>query len=140
MSATASRSPSIRPMSMSSIYEQAIHGRKKMMKPVLLAGLGLALALATTNAQAQGVVNLYCSVQIEWCTLVGNEFQKATGIKASITQKGSGEAIAQLKAEAQNPKGDVWFGGTGDPHLQAAEENLTEPYKSPKLADLHPWA
>jgi len=34
----------------------------------------------------------------------------------------------------------VWFGGTGDPHLQAAEENLTEPYKSPKLAELHPWA
>ena len=34
----------------------------------------------------------------------------------------------------------MWFGGTGDPHLQAAEENLTEAYKSPKLAELHPWA
>jgi len=111
-----------------------------MMKPVLTVGLGLALALATTSVYAQGVVNVYCSVQIEWCTLVGNEFQKATGIKASITQKGSGEAIAQLKAEAQNPKGDVWFGGTGDPHLQAAEEGLTEVYKSPRLADLHSWA
>jgi iron(III) transport system substrate-binding protein len=111
-----------------------------MMKPALSAGVGLALALASTNAKAQGVVNVYCSVQIEWCTLVGNEFQKATGVKVSITQKGSGEAIAQLKAEAQNPKGDVWFGGTGDPHLQAAEENLTEPYKSPKMAELHPWA
>ena len=50
-----------------------------------------------------------------------------------MTQKGSGETIAQLKAEAQNPKGDVWFGGTGDPHLQAAEEGLTEVYKSPKI-------
>ena len=39
-----------------------------------------------------------------------------------------------------NPKADVWFGGTGDPHLQAAEEGLTEAYKSPKLAQLHDWA
>ena len=37
-------------------------------------------------------------------------------------------------------RGDVWWGGTGDPHLQAAEEGLTEDYKSPKLEDLHPWA
>ena len=34
----------------------------------------------------------------------------------------------------------LWFGGTGDPHLQAAEEGLTEEYKSPKLAELQPWA
>ena len=100
-----------------------------------------ALALGfVTPAAAQGVLNVYCSVQVEWCTLIGNEFQKATGTKVSITQKGSGETIAQLKAEAQNPKGDVWFGGTGDPHLQAAEENLTEAYKTPHLGELHPWA
>ena len=91
-------------------------------------------------SSAQGVLNVYCSVQVEWCTLLANEFQKATGVKVSITQKGSGETIAQLKAEAQNPKGDVWFGGTGDPHLQAAEENLTEIYKSPKMSELQPWA
>ena len=95
---------------------------------------------ASPPASAQGVLNVYCSVQAEWCTLVANEFQKATGVKVSITQKGSGETIAQIKAEAQNPKGDVWFGGTGDPHLQAAEENLTEIYKSPKMSELQPWA
>ena len=92
-----------------------------------IAWLGTALGILAlaAPASAQGVVNVYCSVQVEWCTLVANEFQKATGVKVSMTQKGSGETIAQLKAEAQNPKGDVWFGGTGDPHLQAAEEGLT---------------
>jgi len=99
-----------------------------------------ALASLASPAHAQGTVNVYCSVQVEWCTAIATEFQKATGVRVAITQKGSGETIAQMKAEAQNPKGDVWFGGTGDPHLQAAEENLTEPYKSPKLAELHPWA
>jgi iron(III) transport system substrate-binding protein len=45
-----------------------------------------------------------------------------------------------IRAEATNPRGDIWWGGTGDPHLQAAEAGLTEVYKSPMLAQLHPWA
>ena len=104
------------------------------------AAIGALFLASATPASAQGVVNVYCSVQVEWCTLAANEFQKATGVKVSMTQKGSGETIAQLKAEAQNPKGDVWFGGTGDPHLQAAEEGLTEVYKSPKMSELQDWA
>ena len=67
-------------------------------------------------------------------------FEKATGIKVLMTRKSSGEFYAQLKAEAANPRGDIWWGGTGDPHLQAAEEGLTEPYKSPKMAELQDWA
>jgi len=47
---------------------------------------------------------------------------------------------ARLRAEKENPRGDVWWGGTGDPHLQAAEETLTEPYQSPTLARLRDWA
>ena len=67
-------------------------------------------------------------------------FEKATGIKVLMTRKSSGEFYAQLKAEAANPRGDIWWGGTGDPHLQAAEEGLTEAYKSPKMDELHDWA
>ena len=51
-----------------------------------------------------------------------------------MSLKGSGEALAQLIAEKANPKTDVWFGGTGDPHLQAAEQGLTLEYKSPDAA------
>ena len=61
------------------------------------------------------------------------EFQKATGIEVAMTRKSSGETFAQVKAEAQNPRGDVWWGGTGDPHLQAAEEGLPVVYRSPLL-------
>ena len=53
---------------------------------------------------------------------------------------GSGEATAQLIAEKANPKTDVWFGGTGDPHLQGAEQDLSLEYKSPSLPQLHTWA
>ena len=52
------------------------------MKTVWLGAALGAMALASP-ASAQGVVNVYCSVQVEWCTLAANEFQKATCIKVS---------------------------------------------------------
>jgi iron(III) transport system substrate-binding protein len=98
----------------------------------------LALLLAPMPAAAQ--LNVLCPMAAEWCSLAATEFEKATGIKASMTLKGSGESFAQVAAEKANPKLDIWFGGTGDPHLQAAELDLTMPYKSPLLDQLQPWA
>src|SRR3982751_6729466 len=101
----------------------------------------LAAALpAAPAALAQGQVNVICSVQADWCNMIQTVFAKSTGIKVNMSLKGSGEALAQLIAEKANPKTDVWFGGTGDPHLQAAESDLTIEYKSPALAQLQPWA
>jgi iron(III) transport system substrate-binding protein len=106
--------------------------------------LGLAVALsavaAASGASAQGQLSLYCSVQEEWCRPMAATFERETGIKVNMTRKSSGETYAQIKAERQNPRGDVWWGGTGDPYLQAAEENLTLEYKSPMLKDLYDWA
>ena len=98
----------------------------------------LALLLAPMPAAAQ--LNVLCPMAAEWCSLAATEFEKETGIKASMTLKGSGESFAQIAAEKANPKLDIWFGGTGDPHLQAAELDLTMPYKSPMLDQLQPWA
>ena len=100
----------------------------------------VGLAAVAPGAGAAEKLTLYCSPQIEWCQLMVEAFQKESGIEVAMTRKSSGETFAQIKAEAQNPKGDVWWGGTGDPHLQAAEEGLTEEYKSPILGQLHDWA
>ena len=105
----------------------------------------LAVGLLTSGsfalpAQAQGQVNMVCAPQIEWCTGLANAFQRQTGIQVAVTQKSTGEILAQVRAESQNPRIDVWFGGTTDPHLIAAEENLTAEYTSPKMAELQPWA
>jgi len=108
---------------------------------VALAGVAAAaLGAGMSGAQAQGQLTVYCAVQEEWCRPMVDAFEKATGVKVSMTRKSSGEIYAQVKAEAANPRGDIWWGGTGDPHMQAAEEGLTEEYKSPKLADLNDWA
>jgi iron(III) transport system substrate-binding protein len=107
---------------------------------ILTAAGAAALTLAGGFAHAQGSVNVICSAQIEWCQAMATEFQKATGVKMAMVQKGSGEALAQIAAEGANPRTDVWFGGTGDPHLQAAERGLTTEYTSPNLGQLHDWA
>ena len=99
----------------------------------------LLFALPLTAA-AQGELVVYCTVQEEWCRPMVAAFEKKFGIKVLMTRKSAGEFYAQIKAEAANPRGDVWWGGTGDPHLQAAEEGLTEAYKSPRMAELQDWA
>ena len=105
------------------------------------AALLIAAMFCAGGASAQqGQVNVICSVQADWCNMIQTVFAKSTGIKVNMALKGSGEALAQLMAEKANPKTDVWFGGTGDPHLQAAENDLTIEYKSATLPQLHGWA
>jgi iron(III) transport system substrate-binding protein len=103
--------------------------------------LMMALALAAPGAVfAQGNLVVYCAVQEEWCRPMVAAFERKTGIKVAMTRKSSGEIYAQVKAEASNPRGDIWWGGTGDPHLQAAEEGLSVEYRSAMLKELLPWA
>jgi iron(III) transport system substrate-binding protein len=94
------------------------------------------LALVPTLALAQGNLVLYCAPQEEWCRAMVTAFERKTGVKVAMTRKSSGEIYAQVKAEASNPRGDIWWGGTGDPHLQAAEEDLTVKYVSPNASQL----
>lgn len=110
-----------------------------MNRRTLLASAALTLLPLVAFAQAKELV-LYCSVGEEWCRAQSEAFTRETGINVLMTRKSSGETFAQMKAEAGQPRGDVWWGGTGDPHLQAAQEGLTEEYKSPMLAQLQPWA
>jgi len=101
---------------------------------------GLLLGSAVQPAFAQGQVTVYCSILEEQCREGAAMFEKATGIKVSMVRKSTGEVYAQVKAEASNPRGDVWWGGPGEPHLQAADEGLLDEYKSPRLPELHDWA
>jgi iron(III) transport system substrate-binding protein len=100
----------------------------------------LWFCLLASPAVAQQNLNVICSVQAEQCNMVQTVFSRITGIKVNLVHKASGEAVAQLNAERANPKTDVWYGGTGDPHMQAAEMGLTIEYKSPSLLSLYDWA
>lgn len=113
-----------------------------MKKHIAKAGLALVIsAFSAVNAQAQsGELVLYCSVDENWCRVMSEAFQRETGINVLMTRRSSGETYAQLRAESGQPRGDIWWGGTGDPHLQAAQEGLTATYQSPMLSELQDWA
>jgi iron(III) transport system substrate-binding protein len=106
---------------------------------VALAALAAAMAAGSAGAQ-DNQVNVICSAATDWCSMAQAAFARTSGIKVNMVQKSTGEALAQILAERANPKTDLWFGGTGDPHMMAAEQELTLEYKSPTLAQLHPWA
>lgn len=102
-----------------------------------LAWLAPGACLAQPGSEP---LHLLCSVREEWCSLIATTFSRISGAKVTWVQRSTGDALAQLIAERANPKVDVWFGGTGDPHLQAAEMGLTLAYKSPSLPMLRLWA
>ncbi len=115
--------------------------KKNLVAATMLAGTMTALSFMSAGAaQAQGALVMYCGVQEEWCRAMTTAFERETGIKVSMTRKSAGEVYAQVKAESANPRADIWWGGTGDPHMQAAEEGLTQEYKSPKMGELQDWA
>lgn len=115
------------------------------MRRMLLGGLALLGALAAFGpgrawAQGGGSLVMYCGVNEQWCRAAANAFQAQTGIRVDMTRQSAGEIYARLRAERNNPRGDVWFGGTGDPHLQAASDGVTESYQFPSLGQLRDWA
>jgi iron(III) transport system substrate-binding protein len=102
-------------------------------------GVLLALLLASfgvASAAPAGRVTIICSPNPAWCDVVKSEFPKATGIALDDLRLSSGEALARLRAERANPLIDVWFGGTGDPHIVANEEGITEFYRPRVWNDL----
>lgn len=110
--------------------------RLTVLSTLLFAGTSLSAG----SALAAGELNLICAADVVICEQMQGDFQKAHDIKVNMVRMSSGEAYAKIRAEARNPKTDLWWAGTGDPHLQAASEGLTEEYKSPMLDQLQDWA
>jgi iron(III) transport system substrate-binding protein len=105
-----------------------------------LLAAGAIMVAGISVAAAQGTVVVYCGVDENWCRAMTTTFEKQTGVHVDMTRQSAGEIYARLRAEKENPRGDIWWGGTGDPHLQAAEEGLTDEYKSASLPQLRDWA
>jgi iron(III) transport system substrate-binding protein len=103
------------------------------------AASALCLQLASTMAGA-AELNLICSADVVWCEQMAGMFEKERGIKVNMVRLSSGETYAKVRAESRNPKTDIWWAGTGDPHLQAANEGLTQEYTSPRMAELQDWS
>jgi len=110
-----------------------------MSPRTLAAAAALSLASATP-VSAQGTLNMLCAPAADWCEAIAAGFQRDTGIRVAMARKSAGEILAQIRAEAQNPRTDIWFGASAETHISAAQANLLQPYTSPNMAGLHEWA
>jgi len=110
-----------------------------------VTSIAIALSLCCTAlpfaVRAAGNLNVVCSADVVVCEQMTRIFSQANpDINVSMVRLSAGEAYARLRSESRNPRTDIWWAGTGDPHMQAAEEGLTQEYQSPLLAQQHDWA
>ena len=103
-----------------------------------IAATGALLLSLAAPAAAQGTLNMLCAPQADWCEAIAAGFQRETGIRVNMARKSAGEILAQIRAEAANPRTDVWFGASAETHISAGD--LLQPYTSPNMAQLQPWA
>jgi iron(III) transport system substrate-binding protein len=94
---------------------------------LLLLGLG-----PIGPVHAQPTLNTYSIWPESWAVPVFEEFTRATGIKVNFVRFSSGEALTRVRAERENPRVDVLFGGPADTHVAGAAAGLFEPYKPPE--------
>jgi len=98
--------------------------------------LGGALLAATTASSAE--LNAYSIWPENWARPMLVEFQNQTGIKVNFLRFSSGEALARIIAEKNNPRVDVLFGGPVETFGAGAKEGVFEAYKPPAFAVLAP--
>jgi iron(III) transport system substrate-binding protein len=111
--------------------------RSKATGALLLSGVLIAGVCATTAAQ-EGNLNVLCTPQEDWCQVMVQKFQEQTGIPTAYVRMSSGESLARIRASADDPEFDVWWGGPADGQIAAGIEGLVEPYISPNAADIAP--
>ena len=105
----------------------------------LLIALVLALMVVVTGCkreQASTEINVLCTPQEEWCQGMKQEFEAKYGITVNYVRMSSGEALARIQAEKDNPQFDIWWGGPVDSFVAAKEAGVLEAYDSPNYGNL----
>ena len=106
------------------------------MKLLRTAAFALAGWLGGLAAAQAADLNVYTIWPENYARPMFQEFEKQTGIKVNFLRFSSGEALARVIAEKNNPRIDVLFGGPVETFAAGIKEGIFEPYKSPSFAKL----
>src|SRR5687767_2263670 len=111
-----------------------------MAVAILAACAPAATEAPVANEPAQPAagteLNVLCTPQEQWCQGMKQEFEAKYGITVNYVRMSSGEALARVQAEKDNPQFDIWWGGPIDSFVAAKGEGLLETYESPNVANL----
>ncbi len=103
---------------------------------VLLALLLAASLPGCKKDEGSKEINVLCTPQEEWCQGMKQEFEAKYDITVNYVRMSSGESLARLRAEKDNPQFDIWWGGPIDSFVAAKSEDLLEAYDSPNYKNL----
>lgn len=90
---------------------------------MLLAGCG-----SSSTSKPQQTLNVYTIWPEKYSSQVFEAFTHDTGIKVNFIRFSSGEALARIVAEKDNPQVDVLFGGPADTFAAGIAKDVFEPY------------
>src|SRR5690625_4225334 len=96
---------------------------------ILLYAAGLAAGSAF--AQDDGPV-IYAIINEQQAGELADLFTERTGLKPAILRGSTGEIIARVLAEKDNPRADIVLGGPSTLHINLKEEGATEPHELPE--------
>jgi iron(III) transport system substrate-binding protein len=103
---------------------------------VFACATALSMLILPGGALAAETLNAYSIWPENWARPMFEEFEKATGIKVNFVRFSSGEALARVIAEKNNPRVDVLFGGPVETFAAGIKDGIFEAYKPPTFDKL----
>lgn len=103
------------------------------MVAAFVAAGGLMVA---PSAAAAETLNVYSIWPEPYCKPMFKAFTEATGIKINFLRFSSGEALARIIAEKNNPKIDVLFGGPIETFAAGVDQGVFQKYQPPATQSL----
>ena len=104
---------------------------------ILLVALLVIVGMAGCKKdEGSKEINVLCTPQEQWCQGMKQEFEAKYDITVNYVRMSSGESLARLRAEKDNPQFDIWWGGPIDSFVAAKGEDLLEAYDSPNYKNL----
>lgn len=115
---------------------------------MMMAMMGTFITGCTSNAPAPADapaepaaetperLTMYIGVVEEQALKIAQEFEKESGIKVDFVRMSGGEILSRIRAEKENPKASIWYGGPADSFVAAKDEGLLQPYVSPNAENI----
>lgn len=92
-------------------------------------------AAGSALAQAEGPV-IYAIINEQDALALTDLFRQQTGLDATVLRGSTGEIIARVLAEKDNPRADIVLGGPSTLHITLKDEGATEPHALPEGTEL----
>ena len=101
----------------------------KKLSIILFIGLFVFAFSFSGQVEAQ-TITVYNTMDETAAMNLFESFEEEHGVRVEYVQLSTGEVVSRLEAESSNPQADLWTGGVGLGHIEAAQNGLTAVYDS----------